>query len=111
MKQLICVRSCWAGLRQWACAFWSLRPVMLKPLPPARIKNYNIYIHIIIALACFLLVCPQEQVKGSQGAGKVDEALDRGAKADKGDEGDKGKAGAKPQLPSRPAGKGKGGRR
>jgi hypothetical protein len=54
---------------------------------------------------------PQEQVKGSQGAGKVDEALDRGAKADKGDEGDKGKAGAKPQLPSRPAGKGKGGRR
>lgn len=55
--------------------------------------------------------CVQEQVKGSQGAGKVDEALDRGAKADKGDEGDKGKAGAKPQLPNRPAGKGKGGRR
>jgi hypothetical protein len=53
---------------------------------------------------------PQEQVKGSQGAGKVDEALDRAAKADKGDEGDKGKA-TKPQLPARPAGKGKGGRR
>jgi len=53
----------------------------------------------------------QEQVKGSQGAGKVDEALDRGAKADKGDDGDKGKAAGKPQLPSRPAGKGKGGRR
>ena len=53
----------------------------------------------------------QEQVKGSQGAGKVDEALDRAAKADKGDDGDKGKAAAKPQLPARPAGKGKSGRR
>jgi hypothetical protein len=50
----------------------------------------------------------QEQVKGSQGAGKVDENLDRAAK---GDEGDKGKAAAKPALPARPAGKGKGGRR
>lgn len=55
----------------------------------------------------------QEQVKGSQGAGKVDEALDRGAKADRGEEADKGgKAGAaKPQLPARSGGKGKGGRR
>lgn len=59
---------------------------------------------------CDLCWCVQEQVKGSQGAGKVDDALDRGAKADKGEE-DKGKAAAKPQLPARPAGKGKGGRR
>jgi hypothetical protein len=51
----------------------------------------------------------QEQVKGSQGAGKVDEALDRAAKGP--DKADEGKAGSKPQLPNRPAGKGKGGRR
>lgn len=50
-----------------------------------------------------------EQVKGSQGAGKVDEALDRAAKGP--DKADEGKAGSKPQLPNRPAGKGKGGRR
>jgi hypothetical protein len=66
---------------------------------------------VSLLLCAALLMHPQEQVKGSQGAGKVDEALDRGAKADKGDEGDKGKGGAKPQLPSRAAGKGKGGRR
>lgn len=69
----------------------------------------------VCSCACFsacLLTHTQEQVKGSQGAGKVDDALDRAAKADKGDEGgDKGKSGSKPQLPSRPAGKGKGGRR
>jgi signal recognition particle subunit SRP72 len=45
------------------------------------------------------------QVKGSQGAGKVDEALDRTkgpAEAE-----DKGKAPAKPNLPARKGGKGR----
>eukprot|EP00878_Enallax_costatus_P023322 GHUV01024796.1.p1 GENE.GHUV01024796.1~~GHUV01024796.1.p1 ORF type:complete len:527 (+),score=199.75 GHUV01024796.1:936-2516(+) len=52
----------------------------------------------------------QETVKGSQGAGRVDEALDRAAKAERGESPDKAKGPAKPNLPARP-GKGKGGRR
>lgn len=53
----------------------------------------------------------QETVKGSQGAGKVDEALDRGAKAERGEEPEKAKGPAKPNLPARAGSKGKGGRR
>lgn len=52
----------------------------------------------------------QETVKGSQGAGRVDDALDRGAKAERGESPEKAKGPAKPNLPARPA-KGKGGRR
>ncbi|KAF8057286.1 srp72 [Scenedesmus sp. PABB004] len=49
----------------------------------------------------------QETVKGSQGAGKVDEALDRAAKADRGEEPEKAKGPARPNLPARPKGKGR----
>lgn len=60
---------------------------------------------------CAAALCLQDTVKGSQGAGKVDEALDRAAKAERGEEPEKGKGPAKPNLPARAAGKGKGGRR
>ena len=49
-------------------------------------------------------------MKGSQGAGRVDEALDRAAKAERGESPEKAKGPAKPNLPARP-GKAKGGRR
>jgi hypothetical protein len=57
------------------------------------------------------LTVVQETVKGSQGAGKVDEALDRAAKAERGEEPEKAKGPVKPNLPTRAGGKGKGGRR
>lgn len=53
----------------------------------------------------------QETVKGSQGAGKVDEALDRGAKADRGESDAAAAAPSKPAMPPGKAPKGKGGRR
>lgn len=48
----------------------------------------------------------EQQVKGSQGAGQVDENLDRG-KAPAGDQAGTSKAPNKPNLPNRPKGKGR----
>ena len=65
----------------------------------------------MLTVAALLLSCIalQETVKGSQGAGKVDETLDRSKGTAEPEA--KPAAAPKPQLPARPAGKGKPGRK